>query len=212
MTNSPKEMVIKALLRVGLKDTILAIREGKVFSANTFKTEAGRTRLVRQATIVDSNPPVIGRVGLPEAALGIAWGKSMTFYGRWFDDLAWSDPDYTLRKNIIALSREKLLKQIPRDDDFGVVGSYYAVFPKIMDAKHRVPLVLYDDSLLSIDSFPVILPNIEDTMLQSRLARRLSLLLTQGQPRTEEKDKTQEKGIKVDEMSAEDVAKYFPQQ
>ena len=55
-----------------------------------------------------------------------------------------------LRRQITSLPREKIFAQVTRDDQYAVIGSYYSVFRAIMDAKRRVPLILIDDTFLSL--------------------------------------------------------------
>lgn len=121
--------------------------------------------------------PVIGRVGTPDPQLGAHWAEVMPFYGKWFDDIGETDSGYHLRRNISALSSDRLLQQVARDNSYALVAEFAAVFRTIMAIKKRVPLVLIDDTHLAIDSFPVVLPEIEDVELNTRLEGILQVML-----------------------------------
>jgi len=192
---------------MGLKKTFIALKKADSYSINRLKTTNGELVLEPIGTFTDPNPLVIGRVGLPDPKLGIRWNNSMTFYGAWFDDLALSDSDYRIRNNILALSREKLLDQVQRDDKYGLIGTYYAVFLKILNVHKGVPLVLLDDSLLGLGSFPVIVPKMSDKILEKELIGLLRLFL-----KKELADNAQDTGagISVGEVSAADAAELFP--
>ena len=82
-----------------------------------------------------------------------------------------------LRRQITSLPREKIFAQVTRDDQYAVIGSYYSVFRAIMDAKRRVPLILIDDTFLSLASFPVVLPILQDSYLEQTLFDVLRSLL-----------------------------------
>jgi hypothetical protein len=202
-----RKNIAKALSIMGLKKTFIALKRADSYSINRLKTPNGELVLEPIGTFTDPNPLVIGRVGLPDPKLGIRWNNSMTFYGAWFDDLALSDSDYRIRNNILALSREKLLDQVQRDDKYGLIGTYYAVFLKILNVHKGVPLVLLDDSLLGLGSFPVIVPKMSDKILEKELIGLLRLFL-----KKELADAAQDAGagISVGEVSAEDAAKLFP--
>ena len=131
----------------------------------------------------------------------------MTFYGTWFDALAQSDPDFRIRKRILAQSREKLLAQIKRDDKYGLIGTYYSVFLKIMNMQKGVPLVLLEDSLLGLASFPVMVSPLADKVMEKELVGLLRLLLKKE---LAEMDFDAEAGISVDEMTEVDAGEYFP--
>jgi hypothetical protein len=155
----------------------------------------------------DPDPLCIGRVGMPDPKLGIRWNRSMTFYGTWFDGLAVSDSDYRIRNNILSLSREKLLEQVKRDDKYGLIGTYYAVFLQILNVNKGVPMVLLDDSLLGLGSFPVIVPKLTDKAFEKALADGLRLSLRKE---FEEAASDHDEGMSVSEVQADDVADYFP--
>ncbi len=202
-----RKNIAKALSIIGLKKTFIALKKADSYSINRLKTPNGELVLEPIGTFTDPNPRVIGRVGLPDPKLGIRWTNSMTFYGAWFDDLALSDSDYRIRNNILSLSRQKLLDQVQRDDKYGLIGTYYAVFLKILDVHKGVPLVLLDDSLLGMGSFPVIVPKLTDKVLEKELTGLLRLFLKKE---LAENAQDAGAGISVGEVSAEDAAKLFP--
>ena len=136
----------------------------------------------------------------------------MPFYGKWFDDIGETDPGYRIRKNISSLSHESQLAQIGRDEQYALVGSFYSVFQTIMEVKRRVPLVLIDDTYLSLVSFPVILPKIDDKDFENELLDVLRRLIrrdtaSQNDPAIQSAGVD---GIEVDEISADDIDTYLP--
>ncbi|MGE4617888.1 MAG: hypothetical protein AAEJ43_12835 [Gammaproteobacteria bacterium] len=81
-----------------------------------------------------------------------------------------------------------------------------------MEVKQWVPLVLIDDSYLSLVSFPVILPKIEDKDFQNELLdvlRRLIRLDTPGQSEPAIQSAGID-GIEVDEISADGIEDHLP--
>jgi hypothetical protein len=198
--------VAKALSIIGLKKTYIALKKADLLTINRLTTSGGNLSLEKIGTVEDANPKIIGRVGTPDPKLGIHWENSMTFYGSWFDGLALSDTDYRIRNNILSLSKDKLLDQVQRDDKYGLIGTYYAVFLKIINLDKGVPMILLDDSLLSCGSFPVIVPRIADKQFERDLIDGLRISL-----RKEVVDSSMNdvKGLSVDEVSG-DVSDYFP--
>ncbi|TDJ67874.1 MAG: hypothetical protein E2O35_03540 [Proteobacteria bacterium] len=158
-------------------------------------------------SFTDAKPLFVGRVGLPNPQLGIPWKNSMTFYGAWFDDLAVSDPDYRIRNRILSLSQEKLLGQVQRDDKYGLIGTYYSVFLEIMNVHKGVPLVLLDDSLLGLASFPVIVSHLTDKAMEKELVGLLRLFLKKELADSQSEERA---GISVEEATENDAGKYFP--
>ncbi len=201
-----RNTVAKALSIMSLKKTFIALRKADSFSINRIKTEAGELTLQPMGSFTDPDPLLIGRVGLPDPKLGIGWANSMTFYGSWFDELAISDSDYRIRNNILSLSREKMLDQVQRDDKYGLIGTYYSVFLKILDVHKGVPLVLLDDTLLGLGSFPVIIPHLEDRALEKELTGLLRLFLKKE---LADNVNNASGGISVDEVTEDDAGKYF---
>ncbi len=200
--------IVKALSLIGLKKTIVALRNHETYTINRLTTPNGEPTLEKIATLNAPDPMFIGRVGMPDPKLSIQWNNSMTFYGSWFDDLAVSDSDYRIRNNILSLSREKLLGQVARDDKYGLIGTYYAVFLRILELRKGLPLVLIDDSLLALGSFPVIIPRKIDKALESDLVDVLRLFLRK-EAIDNRRAPADTSGISVDEVSDADVSDYF---
>lgn len=196
----------KALSAMGLKKVFIAKRKGDEYSINRLTTPGGELTLKKMGSFSDPDPLMIGRVGMPDPKLGIQWKNSMTFYGSWFDGLAVSDSDYRIRNNILSLSRRQLLDQVQRDDKYGLIGTYYAVFLKILKVNKGVPMVLLDDSLLGLASFPVIVPHLTDKVLEKDLSQVLKLSLKKEFSEGAGVDS----GVSVTEVSQADVEDYFP--
>lgn len=207
MTDFSRRNIAKALSIMGLKKTYIAQKKADKFTISWLTTPKGELTLENIGSFSDPDPLVIGRVGMPDPALGITWSKSMTFYGTWFDSLAVSDSDYRIRKNILSLSRQKLLDQVQRDDKYGLIGTYYSVFMKILNVNKGVPMVLLDDSLLALSSFPVIVPKLTDKVLEKSLADALRLSLRKEFAETVDDN---DDGISVTEVEADDAAGFFP--
>ena len=198
--------IAKALSIIGLKKTYTALKKADSLTINRLTTSGSDLALEKIGTVDDVNPKVIGRVGMPDPKLGIQWKNSMTFYGSWFDGLALSDTDYRIRNNILSLSKDKLLDQVQRDDKYGLIGTYYAVFLKMIDLNKGVPIVLLDDSLLSRGSFPVIVPRIPDKEFERELIDGLRISLRKE---ILDASRIEATGLSVDEVSG-DVSDYFP--
>jgi hypothetical protein len=179
--------IAKALSIIGLKKTYIALKKADSLTINRLTTSGSDLAL--------ENPK-----------LGIQWKNSMTFYGSWFDGLALSDTDYRIRNNILSLSKDKLLDQVQRDDKYGLIGTYYAVFLKMIDLNKGVPIVLLDDSLLSRGSFPVIVPRIPDKEFERELIDGLRISLRKE---ILDASRIEATGLSVDEVSG-DVSDYFP--
>jgi len=202
--------IAKALSIIGLKKTFVALRDRDTLSINRITTPDGELKLERIARCVDPSPRFIGRVGMPDPKLGIPWKNSMTFYGTWFDELAVSDSNYRIRNSILSLSREKLLDQVRRDDKYGLIGTYYAVFLQILDDRKGLPVVLLDDSLLGLGSFPVVIPTMTDKAQEQELCELLQLFLRKEVIEAgRAPPATSESGISVSEVSADDMSDYF---
>ncbi len=200
-----RRSIAKALSLMGLKKVFIAQGKGDTFTINRLSTPGGELTLEKIGTFKDPEPLSIGRVGMPDPKLGIHWTNSMTFYGSWFDGLAVSDSDYRIRNNILSLSRNQLLDQVQRDDKYGLIGTYYAVFLKILKVNKGIPMVLLDDSLLRLGSFPVIVPHLTDKVLEKDLAQVLELSL-----RKEFSETGGDAGVSVSEVSEAEVEGYFP--
>ena len=200
--------IAKALSIIGLKKTFIALQGRDSITINRLSTPNNELTLDKIATLPNPQPITIGRVGMPDPKLAIGWNNSMTFYGAWFDDLATSDSDYRIRNSILSLSREKVLEQVSRDDKYGLIGTYYSVFLRILELKKGLPLVLLDDSLLTLGSFPVIIPRYIDKALESELTDVLRLFLRKEA--IDEARGVTTAGMDVNEVTADEAADYFP--
>lgn len=195
--------VAKELATLGLRKTLLAVKSADAYTVSRIRGIGEKIDIETMGRFDAGASPVIGRVGIPDPQLGVSWNDTMTFYGHWFDQLGETDAGYHLRRNISSISQQRLLEQIRRDEQYALVGSYYSVFQTIIDVKKRVPLVLIADTYLSLTSFPVILPRIEDAALAQRLAGVLHVMLKADPtipPRPPADDGPDAGGIEVDEV------------
>lgn len=187
---------------------MIALKSERSYTVSRIKSIDRKVELTRLGTFSSDEVPLIGRVGIPDPQLGVSWKDTMTFYGKWFDELGETDAGYHLRKSISSLSHDRLLEQIERDEQYALVGSYYAVFRTIMDVKQRLPMVLIDDRYLSLASFPVVLPTIDDEALDEKLQVVLNVMLKADTTVRSEPDGVA--GIEVDEVSADDIGAHLP--
>lgn len=169
--------IARQLTPRGLLRTLILAPGADGHTVSRLKSENGSVALTPLGHLPTTTLPIIGRIGLPDPQLGPEWAQTMPFYGKWFDDIGETDIGYRLRRNISALSSDRLLEQIRRDDNYALVAEFTAAFQTIMTVKERVPLVLIDDRQLALASFPVVLPSIEDTALASRLMGILRIML-----------------------------------
>ena len=209
MADPNRFSVVKQLASLGLRKTLIAVQSTDGYAVSRIKKMESTVEFTRLGIFSSEQVPVIGRVGIPDPQLGVSWKDTMTFYGKWFDELGETDAGYHLRKSISSLSHKRLLEQIERDDQYALVGSYYAVFRTIMEVKRRIPLVLIDNTHLSLASFRVILPTINDEALEEKLRVALSTMLKADTRVQSEPDGVD--GIEVDEVSADDIGAHFPQ-
>jgi hypothetical protein len=158
MTASAQSALVYALARIGLAKTLLATKGRNGYCVHRLEQRTGRWTLLKIGELTASGAPVIGRVSRPLASLPLVWRESLTFYGRWYDELAPADPSGALRVKIAQLPLATLLTQIQRDERYGLVGTYYAIFQAIMTGKQRIPLILLDTESRDDASLPVILP------------------------------------------------------
>lgn len=177
MTPSPQSSLVYALARIGLAKTLLATKGRDRYFIHRLEQHDERLTLLKIGELKATGAPVIGRVSRPELALPLAWRESLTFYGRWYDELAPADPSYALRIKIAQSPLATLLTQIQRDDRYGLVGTYYSVFQAIMNGKQRIPLILLDTQLVDVASLPVILPDSADDKGYGEMKSLLRLML-----------------------------------
>ena len=174
MSRSPHTELLYTLAPIGLERTLIATERPSGLAVHRVARDGDKYRLEPLGALMPQRFAAIGRVAAPEALLRIPWRDSLTFYGRWYDELASADRSYRLRRKIAQVPRETQVAQLLRDDKYALVGTYYAVFQAIMEAKQRVPLVLLNASFLEERSFPVVLPRER----QDPLYRELQSLLT----------------------------------
>jgi hypothetical protein len=158
MSRSPHTELLYTLAPIGLERTLIATERPSGLAVHRIARDGAKYRLEPLGALQPQRFAAIGRVAAPEALLRIPWQDSLTFYGRWYDELASADRSYRLRRKIAQVPRETQVAQLLRDDKYALVGTYYAVFQAIMEAKQRVPLVLLNASFLEERSFPVVLP------------------------------------------------------
>ena len=203
--------IARSLLPFGLGKTLLVEPQARGFSVNRVRAASEAIAYRSLATVEVNHIEVIGRVGLPDPRLGLAWSRSMTFYGRRFDAVATADPHYGLRRKLAGQSDEATRRQIARDDLYPVVGSYYAAFRNIIQVKRRTPFVLISGTLHAARSFPVVLLDCTDRQLAATLATSLRLILRHGsRDSVQHGSAVHDTGIEVVELPAEEYEKYFP--
>jgi hypothetical protein len=202
--------IARSLLPFGLAKTLLVEPQAHGFSVKRVQARRDAVDYRSLANVEVKNIEVIGRVGLPDPRLGLAWTRSMTFYGRRFDAVASADPHYGLRRKLAVQSDAVARRQIARDDLYPVVGSYYAAFRNIIQVKRRTPFVLMSSTLHAARSFPVVLLDCTDSQLAATLATSLRLILRHGgADEAARESHTADTGIDVVELPAEDFDKYF---
>lgn len=202
--------IARALLPFGLGKTLLVEPFERGFSVHRLLGGNGALACRVLAAMEVGHIEVIGRVGLPDPRLGLAWTRSMTFYGRRFDAVASADPHYGLRRKLAAQSDDVIRRQIARDDLYPVIGSYYSAFRNIIQVKRRTPFVLLSGTLSAASSFPVVLLDCTDRQLANTLATSLRLILRNGaEEEVVERQPHKDTGIDVVELPAEEFEKYF---
>ena len=182
-----------------MRATLVVIRHGDHYAISRINRIAGDVDLTPIGKLADVPMSRIGRIGATPPDLIVPWNRSMSFYGKWFDQIAGGDSGYALRAKLAKVSREVMLEQVRRDNQYGLVGSYYSVFQAIMALKGRVPLVLIDDSLLALESFPVVLPDINDSDFQQNLLDVLRRMLRHYPNAAVTVDQVSVDGIDVEE-------------
>ncbi|MGE3848564.1 MAG: hypothetical protein AB7I01_16920 [Gammaproteobacteria bacterium] len=177
MSRSPHTELLYTLAPIGLERTLIATERPTGLAVHRVTRNGGKYRLEPLGALRPQRFAAIGRVAAPEALLRMPWRDALTFYGRWYDELASADRSYRLRRKIAQVPRETQVAQLLRDDKYALVGTYYAVFQAIMAAKQRVPLVLLNSSFLEEKSFPVLLPREAEDPLYRDLETLLSGML-----------------------------------
>ena len=201
--------VASLLLPLGLARTLIATPKDQGFSVARVNSKRTELDLIPLGTVECSRATVIGRVGPPDPRLGMRWYNSLTFYGKRFDAFSKEDPNCTLRRRIAAAPLWKNLSQVTRDDQFALTGSYYSVFREILQSRRGLPLVLFAQDRLNLDSLPVLLLNLRNPRLAERFADLARRLLTPEEPAPGPVLPVVADGIEVGDVSPEDVEKYF---
>ena len=102
-----------------------------------------------------------------------------------------------------------MIEWLYRDDQFALTGSYYSVFREILQSRRGLPLVLFAQDCLHLDSLPVLLLNLRNARLAERFADLARSLLTPEEPAPGPVPPVVADGIEVGDVSPEDVEKYF---
>lgn len=169
--------VAQRLDPLGLRTTLVAIKRDDNYTISRIRQIAPTVDLLALGEFRSDHVPYIGRVGISDPQIDFPWKNSMAFYGKWFDRISEPRLKHQVYRSTPRMCHQTMLDQIRRDNQYAVVGSYYSIFRTIIEAKRRVPLVLIDDSLLPLNSFPVLLPSIADGDLEERLLNVLHRML-----------------------------------
>ena len=201
MVSVTRFSVAQRLDSLGLRKTLIVVKKADHYAVSRINRIDRTLDLTPIGSFTADHLPRIGRVGIPDPQLAIPWTTSMAFYGKWFDYIGGTGAANHLLRQITSLPREKILAQVTRDDQYAIIGSYYSVFRAIMDAKRRVPLILIDDTFLSLASFPVVLPILQDSYFEQTLfdVLRSLLRLYRSTPPRQEPGPRRVEGIEVDE-------------
>lgn len=198
-----------SLLPLGLGRTLIASPHVDGFSISRIDPNNESVSLLPLGNVECTRASIIGRVGPPDARLDVRWRASLTFYGKRFDDFAGDDPNWVLRRRIATSPLSRNLRQIARDSQFALTGSYYSVFRAILTTTAGLPVVLFSSTPGAPDSLPVMLLTLRSAGIAKRFAdllQRLMKIEREAQPASAP---VSVDGIAVDELSAEDAERYF---
>ncbi len=201
--------IARGLLPLGLGRTLIASPQIDGFSLSRIDPKDEGLRLMPLGTVACTRASLIGRVGPPDARLDVRWRSSLTFYGKRFDEFASEDPNCVLRRRIAASPLSRNVRQITRDEQFALTGSYYAVFRAILKSTHGLPVVLLSSTPGAPDSLPVMLLHLRNAAMARRFADLLQRLMRFERAAEPQSDAVTVDGIEVDELSADDVNRYF---
>ena len=190
------------LLEIGLLNTLVATKRDDGFAISRLRLLDRKLTAESLAVLPDTDATLIGRVGKPDPAFNFPWPKTLTFYGKWFDDLATVDPSCALRKKIAQMPRATQISQVQKDEKFALVGTYYSVFQAIIDCKRRVPLILLGNTLRDESGLPVVLPSASHARFHKDMQAVLSVMLKIEREIDVIQD---ENGIAVTEISADEM-------
>ena len=177
MASISRLSVAQRLDPLGLRTTLVAIKKDDIYTISRIRQITPTVELLALGEFSSDHVPCTGRVGISDPQIDFPWKNSMAFYGKWFDRISESRLKHQVYRNTPRICHQQMLEQIRRDNQYAVVGSYYSIFRTIIEAKRHVPLVLIDDSLLALPSFPVLLPSIVDRALEERLLNVLHRML-----------------------------------
>ncbi len=201
--------VTSSLLPLGLARTLLLSPKDQGFLIAQVNDERPQPALSPLGVIGPSRARVIGRVGPPDVHLDARWHNSLTFYGKRFDDYGPSDPDWRLRRRIAAAPLARNLEQLGRDEEYALTGSYYAIFRSIISKTGAVPFVLLMPLARMPNSLPVVLVEFASPHVARHYGDMLQKLMGQAPAPVAPTPPIKVDGIEVEELSAEEAAKYF---
>lgn len=173
MPGPSRYYVAKVLEPLGLRRTLVILNQRDEYTVNLIKSLDQIPELICVGRLKSNDFNVIGRVGIPDPEMTVPWLSSLSFYGKWFDQIV----ERRVRSKLCATPHAQMLEQVGRDNQYALVGSYYSVFQTIMEVKKRVPFVLINDHYLSTLSFPVILADQVDAPLENDCFELLQKML-----------------------------------
>ncbi|MBX9605743.1 MAG: hypothetical protein K2Y51_05940 [Gammaproteobacteria bacterium] len=201
--------VTRSLLPLGLARTLLLSPKDQGFLIAQVNDEPNHPSLSPLGVVGPSRARAIGRVGPPDVRLDARWQKSLTFYGKRFDDYGPSDPDWRLRRRIAAAPLARNLEQLGRDEDYALTGSYYAIFRSILAKTGAVPFVLLMPLPRMPNSLPVMLVEFASPRAARHYGDLLRKLMGSGPAPDRPAPPIKVDGIEVEELSDEEAAAYF---
>lgn len=201
--------VANSLLPLGLSRTLLATPTDQGFSIAHADRKRKDLVLVPLGVAACTRAAIIGRVGPPDIHLDVRWKASLTFYGKRFDEFSVQDRDWVLRRQIATSPLSRNIRQLARDDQFALTGSYYAIFRAILNSRQGLPVVLLRTMPSTQDSLPVALLNLRDSRLAKHFADLLRRFLTPEPVEEPLSPPTVIDGLEVAELSQEEALQYF---
>jgi hypothetical protein len=201
--------VANSLLPLGLSRTLLATPTDQGFSIAHADRNRTDLALVPLGVVACTRAAIIGRVGPPDTHLDVRWRASLTFYGKRFDEFSAQDRDWVLRRQIATSPLSSNIRQIARDDQFALTGSYYAIFRAILNLRQGLPVVLLRTMPSTQDSLPVALLNFRDSRLAHHFAELSRRFLAPEAAEEALLPPAAIDGLEVAELSEEDALRYF---
>lgn len=200
--------IANSLLPLGLSRTLLATPTDQGFILALADGKRTELTLIPLGTVACTRAAIIGRVGPPDAHLDVRWRTSLTFYGKRFDEFSGQDPNWVLRRRIAVSPLSRNIRQITRDDQFALTGSYYAIFRAILNSRQGLPVILLRTMPGAVDSLPVALLNVRGARMAKHFSDLLRRLMTPERAAEVPAAPEVVDGIEVDELSAEDAMQY----